>query len=764
MVQKLSTQGPQNRVIAAVPLAIPGREVGRPSSGTPRLRSELPGAGNKYGQEYARPFAQSAQDPLAKFRPFLDLREAGGKEAFEGSLAALVKGTPSPVPAPVLESALETLDKGQFHSLMMALRSSGVKAFPEGYSLKDKSTPALKSEFFSALSGSRRDQGRLSSEQIFGTTRQCTTPEEIVKIQDKYPLIAESYASVTAKEFFDSPAAKNLSFEQKSAAAAAFQELTRDVAQHFSPAGLKAVEGEDVKAAALFQHANYVAGEMCRAYPDSKSLTHELVRNAVIEHFDSGHDVKALAAKLSEAGGPGLDYFKGNGWMVGDSFNAETGKWGQHYGFGDLDVALNLPGVYGGQATLAFADALAPGKGQDLLRSALEKNFWERTPNEAAVVEFCMRSSQAGWVVSKLGRGIVEANNPKKAAGAPKHFAHHDLMTFNQLKERKGWSEMVKDLDQTRAFALRMDIIAPAQGEPKPIEESMLHVLSRGVFEKGADGTLSLNPHAQALRAYLKDQAAKAAVKPEFIDRSSQHVGASALTAAGQAAHSVRMDGALFPGLLKLFMDAGTAANGEMMGGKGASVAGIHAFNGFQSFSESAASLIGQAEPSDILKLVGRDLKFSPIEMDGKQLKKNWEELLELKVIEGYGSERVNGDPEKNIAPASTRTGTLADAKLGELGVGLRFAQLTWLSTQVEVYLADLAKKGKSDRLERSAFDLFDAHKLGTYNTALGLLQEKGVSEPRRHELAISVVAFEVYKDLFNLEKGVQQDGESKKS
>ena len=100
MVQKLSTQGPQNRVIAAVPLASPGREVGRPSSDTPRLRSELSGAGNKYGQEYARPIAQSVQDPLAKFRPFLDLKEAGGKEAFEGSLAALVKGTPSPVPAP----------------------------------------------------------------------------------------------------------------------------------------------------------------------------------------------------------------------------------------------------------------------------------------------------------------------------------------------------------------------------------------------------------------------------------------------------------------------------------------------------------------------------------------------------------------------------------------------------------------------------------------------------------------------------------------
>jgi len=53
--------------------------------------------------------------------------------------------------------------------------------------------------------------------------------------------------------------------------------------------------------------------------------------------------------------------------------------------------------------------------------------------------------------------------------------------------------------------------------------------------------------------------------------------------------------------------------------------------------------------------------------------------------------------------------------------------------------------------MERSAFDLFDAHKLGTYETALKELDSRGVPGPRAHELAVSLVAFEVYEDLFQL-------------
>jgi hypothetical protein len=585
-------------------------------------------------------------------------------------------------------------------------------------------------------------------DQIFSTISNAKTAEDIVKMQGKYGAIASSYASVTANEFFESPAAKGLTPKQQTAVRQAFAELTKQVSSHFTPEGIKNVADPKMREMALGQHANYVAGELNRAFP---KLTQEFVRTAVIEHFKTGGDIEKLASKLEGAGGPGLDYFKDNGWMVGNGFDAEKKTW-SHWGFGDLDVALNLPGVYGGEATRKFAESLAPGGGDALLHDALNKDFWARTPSEAAVVEFCMRSSQAGWLVSKLGRGIVEANNPKKAANAHKHFAHHDVMTFDQLKANKGWSEMVKDIDQTRGFAVQTGIIAAKNAEPRPLEEAMLNVLSHGIFKKDGEGKLALSKHGETLRSYLKTEAYRAVAMPDFDQRNGVHAEAFAMQSAAQAAHATSLDGAVFPAFLQVFLKSGVDAGKEMdAGGGGASAAGLHALKGFMSFTEGAAPLIGQTRPSDIFRIVNDDLGFPALPIDGPALKKNWQELLDLGVIAGYGAERVNGDPAQKIDPASAETGKLGEKDRHAIDIGLRLANNTWGSGQVHRHFDEVQKKGKSDRLERGAYDLFDAHKLGTYTDAREQLEKKGIEGARGHELAVSVVAFEVYKDLFQL-------------
>lgn len=591
-------------------------------------------------------------------------------------------------------------------------------------------------------------------DQIFSTVANAKTAEDVVKMQGRYGAIAASYASVTANEFFKSPAAKGLTPKQQTAVLQAFTELTKQVSSHFTPEGIKGVADPKMREMALRQHANYVAGELNRGYPE---LSQEFVRDAVVEHFQTGGDIEKLARKIEGAGGPGLDFFKDNGWMVGNGFDAEKNSW-SHWGFGDLDVALNLPGVYGGEATRKFAESLAPGKGDELLRTALDKNFWERTPVEAAVVEFCMRSSQAGWLVSKLGRGIVEANNPKKAANAHKHFAHHDVMSFDQLKVKKGWSEMVKDIDQTRGFAVQAGIISAKEAEPKPLEEAMLNVLSHGIFRKDGEGQLALSKHGEALRSHLKTQAYRAVAMPEFDQRNAAHAEAFAMQSAAQTAHATKLDGAVFPAFLQVFLKSGLDAGKEMdAGGGGASAAGLHALKAFLSFSEGAAPLIGQTRPSDIFRIVNDDLGFPPLQMDGPTLKKNWQKLLDLGVINGYGAERVNGDSGQNIAPASTETGNLDDKGRNAIDIGLRLANNTWGAGQVHRHFDEVQRKGKSDRLERGAYDLFDAHKLGTYNEAREQLSRRGIEGARSHELGVSVVAFEVYKYLFQLSDALPQ-------
>ncbi len=105
-----------------------------------------------------------------------------------------------------------------------------------------------------------------------------------------------------------------------------------------------------------------------------------------------------------------------------------------------------------------FAEAIAgDAKGaKALLLRALERPASEIAAGLAApktdedlVAHFAARAAQAGWLVSKTGQGIVEA---EKGKDGTKRFApKNDLITdFDALAQKKGWAEVAKDIDQVK--------------------------------------------------------------------------------------------------------------------------------------------------------------------------------------------------------------------------------------------------------------------------------------------------------------------------
>ncbi len=138
------------------------------------------------------------------------------------------------------------------------------------------------------------------------------------------------------------------------------------------------------------------------------------------------------------------------------------------YGFGDADKALNRPGVYAGEAVLNFAEAIAGGgadKAKALLKRALERSSAEIArglehpkTDEDLVAHFAARAAQAGWLVSKSGQGIVEAEKGKD--GTRRLAPKNDLITdFDSLAQKKGWPEVAKDIDQVKTALAGLGVL-----------------------------------------------------------------------------------------------------------------------------------------------------------------------------------------------------------------------------------------------------------------------------------------------------------------
>jgi hypothetical protein len=138
------------------------------------------------------------------------------------------------------------------------------------------------------------------------------------------------------------------------------------------------------------------------------------------------------------------------------------------YGFGDVDKALNRPGIYAGEAVLNFAEALAGGGGERakvLLKRALErpsseiaKGLENPKTDEDLLCHFAARAAQAGWLVSKTGQGIVEAEKGKD--GTKRMAPKNDLITdFDSLAAKKGWPEVAKDIDQVKTALWGLGIL-----------------------------------------------------------------------------------------------------------------------------------------------------------------------------------------------------------------------------------------------------------------------------------------------------------------
>lgn len=395
----------------------------------------------------------------------------------------------------------------------LALLGQLESLFPDVFSSAPKGLEQLGAQAqYNASAGQMSQTGRVAGTQIqammsqgvVGNKQQVLdffnvgTPADIRDKTAKYPEMAKAYAQVTADQLMQSQAALGIPPRAQTVARKALEEVAAKTTSHFGPDGFGNVDDPRMNALALGQHAGYVAGEFSRKF----GVGEPEARKAIIEYFEGGGDINQLIGAL-KPDGPGADFFKDNGWMVGGSFG-DDGKWG-FWGFGGADKALNRPGLYAGEATLKFAEALDKGNGEQLLASVLSKpqdelasllaNPEKANPKEAAVAQFAARAAQLGWLSSKLGQGIVEAHNPKKEANSLKRWAPgNDLITdFNSLEAKKGWGEVAKDLDQIKAFAIGTGVLTP-NGNPanssyyvmkdgKKLDRELLHA-----FEKSQAG------------------------------------------------------------------------------------------------------------------------------------------------------------------------------------------------------------------------------------------------------------------------------------
>ncbi len=261
--------------------------------------------------------------------------------------------------------------------------------------------------------------------------------------------LAVQVGEVSAKQFLDTPPARDLSAEQRQAVETEFNELATKTAQHFQQGTFTDLEVKAHRRAALAQHVGYLTGELCRNFPD---LNEARARAILTQHFEQpGSRVEDLANRLKQAarGDLILGQFvldANNGWMFAP--------------MGDLEQALNRPGIHAGKALLQFARALAGSL--DGAKGLLQR-FYDSSPEQlrelleqpkgelGLIVQFAARAAQTGWLVSKLGQGYVEAIAGKDQKAVSRWT--NDLVTpFDQMAAKKGWAEVVKDLDQMRTY------------------------------------------------------------------------------------------------------------------------------------------------------------------------------------------------------------------------------------------------------------------------------------------------------------------------
>ena len=279
------------------------------------------------------------------------------------------------------------------------------------------------------------------------------TAEEIREKTPHYPSMAQEYAKLTASEFFASPAGKNLSPGQKRKAEALLIAVAESTSSLFTKEGFVLDESASlISSSALAQHKGYVAGVLSREL----GIGQAQVLKALDLYYNSKGDIGILKFRL----GITDEYLKKNGWMFNGALN-DKGTW-EFWGFGKTDIALNLPGVFAGKAAMDFAQIIADGRERPLMERMLSRDPAEMekllngagNADEVTLAAFSARAAQLGWLVSKIGQGIVEAHNPKKESSAIKRWAPaNSLITnFDKMAKERGWGETAKDIDQIRSY------------------------------------------------------------------------------------------------------------------------------------------------------------------------------------------------------------------------------------------------------------------------------------------------------------------------
>lgn len=281
---------------------------------------------------------------------------------------------------------------------------------------------------------------------------------------------AAKYAALTSSQL--ASATKNVPSSSKHMALAAklLDSVTAQTASHFASGKFSGLEDAALNKGAIKQHAGYVAGEIGRKF----GIDDKTVRDAILPFLEKTAGEQTTTAQREGVASLIMSGVAGSKKHVGpdegkemSSLSAELKKFTgddnvgymfNQYGFGDADKALNRPGVYAGQAVLNFAEAIAgsPDKAKALLQRSLErpsseiaKGLENPKTDEDLVAHFAARAAQAGWLVSKSGQGIVEAEKGKD--GTKRLAPKNDLITdFDSLAAKKGWPEVAKDVDQVK--------------------------------------------------------------------------------------------------------------------------------------------------------------------------------------------------------------------------------------------------------------------------------------------------------------------------
>lgn len=283
---------------------------------------------------------------------------------------------------------------------------------------------------------------------------QASRPQEVMRKGKRLTTIAAQYSALAASDFLRLDAAGTLAPAQQARVRASFDEMTAKTAAHFRSGKLTGLGAKTADNAAMAQHVGHLTSRLCTQFPD---LNQQQVRASLTRYFETpGATADALAAELALAAG-------NNPAVL--SYTANVNNMRALTSFGDIDRALNLPGVYAGEATVEFAKALSGGslaKTRLLLQSTFDRSPAELQRllehplgEQGLLAQFAARASHASWLVSKLGQGYVEAVAGQGEKAVTRWGGKNELVaSFNDVAARRGWVETAKDLQQTKSFLL----------------------------------------------------------------------------------------------------------------------------------------------------------------------------------------------------------------------------------------------------------------------------------------------------------------------